>query len=508
MSDRRRLATKNELFQNHYKTMTENANALVRVLAVNLQPGGREALARALNIGIDAPDRQIGVECGYPTHIDINQFRLVYDRHGLAQRANDVLPNECWKAHPLMYETNKERKTAFETSWAALNRRIPMWTLLHRADRMSGLGRYGCVFLGFDDVTSTNGRGVNLPVSEDGPNKLLYAQVYTEDQVEILEIDQSEWSERCGQPTKYRFTVGEVRGPSGAVTRSGKKVDVHWTRVIHLADGVDSSPVYGRERLRAVYDYLLDLRKVLGGSAEMFWKGAFPGFSLEMLPEYVGNPLDNENIKKEMDAYHNHLQRYLAFEGFKVNPIAPQVADPTPQVTQLINAICATLGIPVRVFMGSESGHLASTQDAGTWNSRVSGRRVNYVNPFVIKPTVDRLVQYGAVAAPRNKDKDYLIEWDDLNTVSEKDKADIGLKAAQTLMQYATSGAEKVYPFSMFLTKFLHHTDEEKDAVMESLKDNPLMTKELWQQIEGPQGGGRNGAAAGGRPSGSPTTAA
>jgi hypothetical protein len=76
-------------------------------------------------------------------------------------------------------------------------------------------------------------------------------------------------------------------------------------------------------------------------------------------------------------------------------------------------------------------------------------------------------------------------------------------------MQYVTSGAENVYPFSMFLTRYLSHTDEERDAVMDALKSNPMMTKELWQQITtGPQGGGRKGAAAGGRPAGSPTTAA
>jgi hypothetical protein len=506
MSSKQEL-TRNML-QRHKAVMTEKANALVKILAVNLAPGGREALARALNLGIDAPDRQISVECGYPATLDIHNFRVMYDRHGLAQRANDCLPNECWKRHPLLYETNKERKTAFEKGWKTLTRTIPMWTIMHRADRLSGLGRYGIIVLGFDDCNSISQKPMSRPVDEARENKLVWAQVFPEDLAEVSQVDQSEFSPRCGHPTMYRVTVGETRAPGGQIVTHGKSVDVHWTRVVHVADGIDSSPIYGRERLRAVFDYLLDLRKVLGGSAEMFWKGAFPGFSLEMLPEYVGNPLDDELIKKEMDAYHNHLQRYLAFEGFKVNPIAPQVADPTPQVTQLINAICATLEIPVRIFMGSESGHLASTQDTGNFNGRVMGRRQLYVEPSIIRPTIDRLIQYKAIPSPRNADKDYIIEWPDLNTVSEKDRADIALKAAQTLMQYVTSGAEKVYPFSMFLTRFLSHTDEEKDALMSALKDNPLMTKELWEKVEGPQGGGRNGSAAGGRTAGSPTTAA
>lgn len=485
----------------HKDLLQAQASAAVRMLLVNSQPGGREALARAMGVGLEAPDRNVAVECGYPAVIDIGNFRRLYDRHGLAQRAVDCLPNECWKHHPLMYETERQRTTGFERDWKSLCRRIPMWSVLHRADRLAGLGRYGVVYLGFDDLG--NGRTPAAPVDETRKNKLLFAQVYTEDLAEIVALDESDSSERAGLPVKYRLTVGETRSPAGDVLMKGRTVEVHWTRVVHLADGIDTSPVYGRERMRAVYDYLLDLRKVLGGSAEMFWKGAFPGFSLEMLPEYIGNPLDDETIKAEMDAYHNHLQRYIALEGFKVNPLAPGISDPTPHVTQLINAICATLEMPVRLFMGSESGHLASTQDSGNWNGRVTGRRSLYVEPFVIRPTVDRLIRYGVLAAPRNPDKDYIITWPDLNSVSEKDRADIALKAAQTLMQYATSGAEKVYPFALFLTNVMRHTEEEAAAVLAALKDNPLYTKELWEQLQPAKPAGSAG-----RPAGSPTTAA
>lgn len=491
MSDRNKLKGKDIL--------TAHAAALVRLLTVNSSPGGREALARALNMGVDAPDRNVAVECGYPATLGIYQFKQIYERHGLAARANDALPNECWRIKPSIYETEKDRTTAFEKGMKALMRRVPLWSILHRLDRLCGIGRYGCLVLGFDDIQS--GRKADDPVAEDRDNTLLYAQAYTEDLCEIVRLDETESSPRYGLPVMYRVTVGETRAPGGSVLSSGRSVNVHWTRVVHVADNVDSSIIYGRERLRNVYDYLLDIRKVLGGSAEMFWKGAFPGFSLEMLPEYIGNPSDDELIRKEMEAYHNHLQRYIALEGFKVNPIQPQVADPTPQVTQLINAICATIEFPVRVFMGSESGHLASTQDTGNLNGRVMARREDFVEPFIIRPVVDRLIRFRAVPRPRAADGDYILSWPDLNTVSEKDKADIALKAAQTLMQYVTSGAEKVYPFRYFMIHYLRRTEAEADAVVAEIRSKPeLYTRELWEQTEGPQGGGRNGPARGGRP--------
>lgn len=502
MSSRKLAANQQERLDKYKAYMTGQAQSLVRTLALNSTPGGREALARALGFGIDHPDRNIAAECGYPTVIGIDQFRQMHDRHGLAQRAVDVLADECWAGYPSLYETETNRKTAFEKAWHDLNKRVPIWSVLHRADRVAGLGRYGVVVLGFDDAGP--GRSLETPVDESRKNSLAYAQVYAEDQAEIEAIDENDFSPRNNLPVMYRVKTGQVVSTGGRVVDSGKSVRVHWTRVVHLSE---DEPVYAKERMRAVFDFLLDLRKVLGGSAEMFWKGAFPGFSLEMLPEYLGNPQDDDSIKEQMDAYHNHLQRWIALEGFKVNPIQPQIADPTAHVAQLINCICATLGIPVRIFMGSESGHLASTQDTGNWQRRVKGRRELILEPYVIRPVVDRLIRYGALPAPRAAAGDYIIRWPDAMTISDKDRADLALKGAQALMQYATSGAEKILPLAFFLTKVMFFTDAEKDAILTELETAKIWTKELWEQGAGPQGGGRNGAAAGGRPANATTSA-
>jgi hypothetical protein len=492
-----------EMVANAKARMLGQAQALVATLNLSTAPGGRDALARALGFGLDAPDRNVDAECGYPDAVSIDQFRRMYERNGIAQRVVEVFPNECWAGYPSLYETERPRQTAFERAWLDLTKRIPLWSVLHRADKVSGLGRYGVVYLGFDDTSA--GYGPDKAVRPDGPRKLLYAQTFAEDMATVVDIDRSPWSPRHGLPVAYDVTVGEVRDATGLTLTAGQKVRVHWTRCVHLADGIESNLVYAKERMRAVFNFLLDLRKVLGGSAEMFWKGAFPGFSLEMLPEYLGTPQDDETIRQQMDDYHNHLQRYIALEGFKVNPISPQISDPTNHVAQLVNVICATLGIPVRIFMGSESGHLASTQDTGNWQRRVKERRELYLEPFVIRPTVDRLIQYGALPAPRRDD--YIIKWPDSMTISDKDRADLALKGAQALMQYVTSGAEKVMPLPIFLTKIMSFTDQEADAVLSEMEKNKLYTKEIWDQTLGPQGGGRNGAANGGRPANSSTSA-
>jgi hypothetical protein len=76
--------------------MLLQAQTLVRTFAMNSLPGGREALARALGVGVDAPDRDIATECGYPAVVGIDQFRRLADRHGLAERVVNCPPDESW----------------------------------------------------------------------------------------------------------------------------------------------------------------------------------------------------------------------------------------------------------------------------------------------------------------------------------------------------------------------------------------------------------------------------
>src|SRR6185312_3650467 len=149
-------------------------------------------------------------------------------------------------------------------------------------------------------------------------------------------------------------------------------VRVHWSRVIHIADNLRNSEIFGVPRMQPVYNRLLDLRKLYGGSAEMYWAGAFPGLSLETNPQLGGDVLiDQSAVRSMMGQYRNGLQRYLQLTGMSAKVLSPTVVDPTQQVDKQIEAICIELTIPVRVFKGSERGELASNQDDSTWNDRV-----------------------------------------------------------------------------------------------------------------------------------------
>jgi hypothetical protein len=170
--------------------------------------------------------------------------------------------------------------------------------------------------------------------------------------------------------------------------------------------------------------------------------------------------------------------------------MAPQVADPTNHFTIQIQALSSALKVPMRIFLGSEAAHLASTQDATTWNRRLGERRESYLTPFVINAFVERLVLLGVLPTPKNNR--WYVHWHDLNAVTEKDRADVAMKVTQSLLQYVTSGAEKVMPFRMYLTFVLRFADREADTIVKEANRSgrKFLTKELWNKAQAQNGQG------------------
>ena len=248
---------------------------------------------------------------------------------------------------------------------------------------------------------------------------------------------------------------------------------VHWTRIVHIADDKNSSEIFAVPRQRPVWNRLLDIRKLYGGSAEMYWKGAFMGLSIESHPVLGGDipamedPAFIKSLKQEIEAYQNSLQRNLLTTGMSVKTLAPQVKDPTPQIDAQIKAICIQKGIPKRIFEGSERGELASSQDSRAWHSRLKKRQNDYVTPGIVVPFTDRLILLGVLPQP----KEYFVKWPDLDTLTEEEQAVVALKRTEALAKYVQGSVESIIAPMDFLTRILGMEEQEAEAaIAEAMK--------------------------------------
>lgn len=424
------------------------------------------------------PRRDINEECGYPTVIGEANYREMYDRE-LGRRVVSIYPEETWKKLPIIFEDDDpEKETDFEKSLEAVNNKHQLLHYMQRIDELSGVGHYGILLWGIGDGKQLNeavdgsenweettGQESNHKPSE---MKLYYIRALDESLVRISTYETDVRNPRYGKPTAYVITLHDPRNQEGGASAEPSKASettVHWSRVSHIADNRKTSEVIGTPRMEPVWNRLYDLRKVLGGSGEMYWKGGFPGLSLETQPGLENAELDVEATREMMSNYMNGLQRYMATTGMSVKSLAPQISDPTATFDVQIKAICTTLGVPFRVFMGIEEGVVSGDQATKAWDGRLQNRQTRYVTPMIINLVIQRLVDYGVLASPAEP-QGWTVEWPDLTAVNEIDRAEVAVKKTDALAKYIGGSVDVLIPPMEYLTTVLGFEDRQAEAML------------------------------------------
>lgn len=370
-------------------------------------------------------------------------------------------------------------------SWHKKEEGSPVWEYLKRADILSGIGSFGVILLGFDDNRPLNEPVAMLAdeeeeengsdtwdtdVSMDDPEpggdtrdeaesdrkspttnvtgsidsqydgsiygadqvpklkagtkrKLIFMRPFDETLVQVTRLETDINSPRHNQPVMYRLTLIDPDfAKEHAISMNIACPEVHWTRILHIADNLTNSECFGVPRQQPVYRHLRNLYKLYGGAPEMYWRGAMNGLSFETHPQLGGDvDVDKDAFKDMIENFRNGLQRDLQTSGMTVKSIAPNISDPTPFIEGQITAICIKIGIPQRIFMGSERGELASTQDDSSWNDRLKHRQEMYVTPRIIIPFIDRMIATGVLPKPQGK-----IVESNLTEEEGTDQTDIG----------------------------------------------------------------------------------
>ena len=210
--------------------------------------------------------------------------------------------------------------------------------------------------------------------------------------------------------------------------------EVHWSRVIHVAEGCLEDNVFGIPTLENVFNLFDDLAKVTGGGAEAFWLRANQGLHLDVdkdmgMPGQTSaglSPAEREALKDKAEELQHQLQRVLVTRGVTATQLGSDVANIGPNADAILKQIAGSKGIPMRSLTGSEMGTLASEQDAANFDSRVQDRRTGYAGPKIVRRTIDRLIAYGYLPTPSK----YEVGWPVEENMDEKGKADFALQLA------------------------------------------------------------------------------
>lgn len=466
--------------------------------------------------------------------IEISIYQKLWERDSVASRIIEFWAKESWKTAPDVFEDpNPETLTPFEESvknlpmsigdktWRKEEEGSLLWRYLQQADELSGIGRFGILLLGYDDgedlakpvkglkeknsfgvraktetikdatggvtenlvpsvnysgkgryqITNNQVRGKTGKVKPSYKRNLIYLRPFSEYQVEIIEVEGNRTSPRYGRPVRYNVTINDSRDMLNITGDSFNTREVHWSRVIHLADTyhtASSSDILAVPRIRNILDEVLGVRKIKLSSPEGFWKGAYPPMKVTLLPGIdPRTPINVQEVKDELEEMFNSQDRSAILKGLDLNSMAPVVVDPNGQIDAQLQLICIKTGIPVRQLMGSEAGELSSAQDSTTVSGRAKARQEKYNTPGVVAPFIDRNIMVGALEEP----SEWYTTWGDLTSLSKLEKAQITGARVQAMSGFVQSGLDMtLMSKKKFLTDEMDYPDDEAESMLQEVE--------------------------------------
>ena len=414
---------------------------------------------------------------GYPHELTYQDYYGKYKRGGIAKPVIDAFVDDTWQAPPTLREVGKadERTPSpFETIWEETVKRLKLWRVIRRLDRQARLGRYAVLVLGLRGQTDWSAPATPVRDAAD----LLYVQAFSEEHSEILELVTEADSPLFLTPRLYdidfsrrqgQFAVRSGLGRPAVPGPYSQRVVVHASRVLHVAESGLEDDLMGTPGLEAVWNYLLDLDKEVGGTAEMVWKDAKRRLVAELAEGAVLSPEDEERFSERIQQFMHQMLDVLQVQNIKVQQLEGKVPDASQSIDKKVELICGTIRMPKRRLLGTERGELASSEDEGNWLvNTIGGRQQSHGEEMVLNQLVDRWIDLRILPVPR---EGYEWDWPPLLTQTGQEKADEALAWTRSLAAFAGPGAsaQDVLPTEIYLTDVLGWDPEQVERIMDIL---------------------------------------
>lgn len=353
---------------------------------------------------------------GWPDNLAFQQFYRMYQRNGLAKAGIEETISRTWQDFPVLWETEHPTESTLEKEVRRRFSELRVWQTFADADRRSMVGAYAGVIIQFADDRPFHEPVDTVRGGLDGIVRLIPAW---ESQLRVATFDTDETSPTYGEPTMYEFNESKL----GGVVKSPRQFSVHPSRVLIWSD---DGTVFGHSALESGYNDLLDAEKVKGAGGEGFWKTARGAPVIEapegIKPKDVAKAMgvsEDEMIDKvneQVEQFTKGFDKALLLGGMQAKPM--NITLPEPEHFFLAPAQCfaASLQIPIKILLGSQTGERASTEDTRKWNQVNMSRRVGRNRP-IIETFVRRLSAVGIIP-----EKDWTVGWADLteSTAAEK----------------------------------------------------------------------------------------
>lgn len=388
---------------------------------------------------LDAKRPAAYAQYGYPEVVTFDLLLRAYERGGPAQGAVHRILDKCWQEAPRIKRPEVDEETDWERNVAKVLKPIQAWQKLRDFDRRNMVGRYAALIYRVAD-----NRELREPLQR--ASRLVDLVPVYEDQIRVTawHSDQRD-ADRFGKPAMFQYRMRQPR----ADDRQGQPdqwVDVHPSRVQILAEGSVGDMFEGVPLLRAGFNYLIDLEKISGGSAESFLKNSArtlvfkfdPQANLQVITQNADGTSSGKSVatvlEEKAQSLNRNIDATIALQGGEASTLQTTQADPTKAFETAATLFAAAVRIPFTILFGQQTGRLASDEDKADMVARCRSRQINDLTPM-LEEFVRRMQACGVIEAG-----DFVVEWPPLDAPGERDKFELLGKATAAMQQAFQAG--------------------------------------------------------------------
>lgn len=365
---------------------------------------------------------------GWPVDITFAQLYAIYHRNGLAKAGVEKTILKTWQDDPEIWETSEAKESGLEADIRQRFDDLMIWQALAEADRRAMIGGYAGLIFRFRDDKRFDQPVDRVNGGFEGIAEVIPAWGGVGAQLEVAEWETNEASEDYGKPKLYRFNESAVGNNLNQV----RQFMVHPDRVlIWSRDGT----VHCRSDLEAGYNDLLDAEKVKGAGGEGFYKAARGNpvleadkeLDLRKMAEAMGVPVEDvaDKMNEQVEDFQKGFDRLLMVQGMQAKTLPITLATGDTFFNAPVNSFAASMNIPVKILLGSQTGERASTEDANEWAVVNNARRVKLARPR-IRAMLNRFEAVGIIP-----ERDWTVGWADLTEASKDKKIERAAKMAE-----------------------------------------------------------------------------
>lgn len=377
---------------------------------------------------------------GFPKEVTFELLYSMYSRNSLAKAAVDKTTRKTWQDPPWLLEKPRDgsegavkKETRLEKAIRQHFADIRFWTKLMEADRRSLVGRFSAVILRIADGKPTS---EPLEYVSGGLEALVDVIPVWEGQLRVSQYDTDVSSMGYGEPLMFEYdeaaTGSQISGATATTLRS-RKLTVHPSRVVIWSiDGTMDQD----SALKAGYNDLLTIEKIVGAGGEGFWKNAkqAPVFEMDKeadiqkMAKAMGIPVEKvaDIMNEQVADWQKGFDEVLMVQGMTAKSLKVELPDPESFFMNALQSFTASFDIPLKVLVGTQTGERASTEDASQWNQTCNFRRKNTVIPNILR-VVKVLVSCGILKV----NPEWFVDWTDLTESTMLEKIDRAGKMAK-----------------------------------------------------------------------------